>query len=87
MTFSPCYSARAARAGVNPQTGAKLNIPATQTVTFKPSSQLKSDAATFVLPVKRGTGAAKTVVSEPPVPVKKVAQSSVSKTTTKKAKK
>ena len=33
---------RAARTGVNPQTGEKLEIPARKTVTFKPSEILKT---------------------------------------------
>lgn len=79
------HSARAARAGVNPQTQAKISIPASQTVAFKPAAQLKSDAAAFTLPAKRGSAEAKKVVaSEPPV-AKKVAKASVTKTSTKKA--
>lgn len=39
-TFSVTH--RAARAGVNPQTGAKIQIQASSSVKFKPSSALRS---------------------------------------------
>jgi len=56
---------RRGRAGVNPQTGARMEIPATRTVTFKPAPDLKR----AVEPRATGRRAGRRAVVPSPAPV------------------